>query len=189
MKALLLAGYILENRRDTLSALSMLDSGQLWIDHQIELLQRYGFEVTVVVGGPESEAILRGSRLLEQCELVYDTNDEHRTILTNLRAGLHTVIRHCFVLPIQKPCPERVIFQASLRQYFTSAYSSKAHVVWPAIQGQWPALITPIGRRFLLRNDDIQDLYETRVLAEQATLKPITSQVINSESALSDWTG
>lgn len=157
------------------------------LDWQIQNLENLGHEVVVVFGGKESDLILRGSQKIQNCDIIYDTNDDEITWSTNLRSGLYGVKRHCFVLPIYIPCPPAQVWRDIETHLFRHALDRKAHIIKPhrpekgLLQPGFPWLVTARGKNFILFNDNIDPWQDTGlIISRTPTLsKSITSLVKN----------
>lgn len=100
MRVLLLAGYQSSLPSD---ALLPDEKGRFKLDGHIDQLLAMGIpldDITVVLGGADSEDILRRSRRIESCELIYDTNGSEVSLTTNLRAGLAAFTQPILVLKV-----------------------------------------------------------------------------------------
>ncbi|MEZ4872816.1 MAG: hypothetical protein R2827_11395 [Bdellovibrionales bacterium] len=88
-----------------------------WIDHQIDRLMSFGHAVTVVLGGESAEEILIKSESLIRAELVFDTNGVNTSLYTNIQAGVFAVENFACTLPIDVPCPDRIIWDRLRHHY------------------------------------------------------------------------
>lgn len=149
MEVLLLSGY-----RPQPLGLDTHPDGELWIDHQIRCLKEMKLTPVVVLAGSHADEILRKSRCLETCELVFDANDNNSNLYSNLRAGLHATKDACFVLPVEVPAPPEGQWKLLKAELVREGILTAHHVIhgecaaWQ--QTGFPLLITPVGNRVIL---------------------------------------
>jgi hypothetical protein len=74
----------------------------LRLDQQLEVLLSTALDVGVVLSGEDGDKILRQSRWIQYCELIYDTHNTEANFMTNLHAGLYTVRGEAIALPLQE---------------------------------------------------------------------------------------
>lgn len=161
MKLLLLAG---DDSVDSGSLVALRPMGrQIWIDWQIERMQTLGFEIGVVLAGPLSEVILQASRRIQDCDLVYDTATPHFHLLSNLRAGLYSVVKDALALPIFTPCPQRGILHKILHHPHRCAVPG-LHIAQPyfpssgSLHPGYPIYVSKKGNELLKWDDEIDSL-------------------------------
>lgn len=164
MNTILLAGFQDSEKKNS----GMIEfNGQLWIDWQIEQLLSLGHQVTVVLGDVHSELLLSESKLIKMCDLVFDTN-EITTLMTNLRAGLHSVVRHSNILPITTPAPHSEAWNRLSDHYFRiNAEKFDLLRSFCPIDGQmhegFPLIVTRVGAKKIKANEEIKSLTDSRL--------------------------
>ena len=84
MKVLLLAGC-----QSNIDSLVQDHYGEPLIDFQINKLLGYGYEVTIVVSGDQADDLLRSSRSIKYCELVFDANKDGNIDIYVSSGGYH----------------------------------------------------------------------------------------------------
>ncbi len=103
MKITLLTGSF-ENERNICYSLEKVND-EYFIDYQLQNILKLRCEVDVVLGYQYSEEIMRSSRFLKQCNIVFDPNEKEGSRLSNLFAGLYSLYGEGFFLPIQYHSP------------------------------------------------------------------------------------
>jgi len=147
MKVLLLASIPPKNK--IIPALIKYQ-GENLLDWQVSQLQKYGYEVIVVIGNEMGDEILKSCKKIADCELVVDVNDEPNWA-TGLKSGLAVVHRECFVLPVVVPCPEKSVWDRIHRHLYRIGYYNEFHVGCPfcPVKGEmvpgYPLMITRHG--------------------------------------------
>ena len=149
MKVILLAGHTTA----TTKALEV-KNGVLRIDTQVDRLEAMKYEVIIVAAGDAAENLLRLSRTIERCELVFDTHGEEASLLTNLRAGLFATEEAVFVLPANVDIPDQICFQAMINAYFKAGLRTENHGFW---FNDYPLLVTRNGNAFFRKASDLKD--------------------------------
>lgn len=165
MKALLLAGH--QNSVDQPTALIPFKD-QLWIDWQITQLHNMGYEVGLVIGDKHSERILAESEKVGACDFIFDTNGENTTLMSNLRSGVFSVSRICFVLPIGTPAPYKEVWQKLIDHYYrinAEKYDLLKSFcpVGKKMQAGYPFLVTRTGVQKFKHLKDINSLEDERL--------------------------
>lgn len=165
MKALLLSGY----RRDLSGAYALKNHfGNHMIDYQIERLRACCNEIVVVLAGTESEEILRHSRLLQNCEMIFDSHNGESSLLSNLRAGLEHSPEWVVALPVELPCPEPEVFLKLQTAYIQAGLTCDWDMLTNAHPGRmdlrfFPLLITRSGNHVFRKTPDLADLEDPRL--------------------------
>ncbi len=162
MKTLLLSGYSLTPEPEESFALKELHGIRI-IDWQIRRLKSLGSEVVVVLGGTDSEDLLRKSQLLRYCELVFDTHGEQVSRWTNLQSGLESGPGWSFALDIKHPAPDLSTFKQLRDRYLIDGLNSPSHV-YCATPKRSPWLVSRSGRQFIKSTNDINSLEDSRLL-------------------------
>lgn len=164
MDVLLLNGY-----RNQPMGLSQSEDGEVWIDYQIRCLKTLGLTPTVVLAGDHADQILRVSRQLETCELVFDTNGPEANLFSNLRAGLHVTEDACFVLPLEIPAPPEAAWKQLKYELITHGLLTSHHIFQlPMNEGApwqygFPLLVTAVGSKTILNLKDATGLTDHRI--------------------------
>lgn len=146
MKALLCAGFEKEF--------------PIRLDTHIAHLEKMNFEIVVVIGGFNSEQVLCQSQLLERCELVFDTNDNELSLLSNIRAGMHTTEDSILVHPAGSDLINERSFQELVKAYYHAGLRTESHGFWT---GDFPLLITRSGNQFFRKAADLTGLNDPRI--------------------------
>ncbi len=166
MDALLLAGYRsifpvpLGLEKDVL--------GTHLLDNQIARLKAIGLSPIVVLAGENADLVIRSSRQLEDCELVYDTNGHEANILSNIRSGLRATEEACFVLPVEIPMPAESHWRHLKAELIHEGFLTKIHIFQVGAKGApwhfgFPILISAVGRRALLGLENPTGLSDRRL--------------------------
>lgn len=177
MKAFLLAGYR-ESQNPAFPFALRPYEGQTLLDWQIQQLKRSRFEVCVILAREESEVIIRTSRLVHDCELIFDTSDKDANLVSNARAGMAITTDQAIILPVDQICPPpeslSLLVKASARaglrtstHFFTLADLN--NLPDPAL---FPLLITRCGNDFLKKTTDLNNFGDTRFVYNQASTSP-----------------
>ena len=179
MRTLLLCGYRsgvgLERRTD----------GKLIVDQRISELQKLGCEVICVLAGGDADEILRSSRKLMDTELVFDTNGDAATLITNLKAGLaSTDGESCFAIPLEVAPPSAELWH-TLHSHLRNQGFHTPVCVLQAVETQgapwhygFPLLFTRSGNTLLREVTGFTSLVDTRlkyqhvVFSTEANLAP-----------------
>ncbi len=158
MDVLLLAGYRVDCAQTQIELL----------DEQIIKLKSLGLTPTVVLSGPFADEVLRNSKPLRDCELVYDTNDQP-TLMTNLKSGIHVTTHTCFALPLEIPCPPKEHWVALKLAFQRAGFTIKSSFLQLTdAQGapcHWgfPLFVTRLGRHLLLNEENLTSLTDPRL--------------------------
>ncbi|MCH2534463.1 MAG: hypothetical protein MK008_08490 [Bdellovibrionales bacterium] len=149
-------------------SLTKLPDGSIFIDQQIRTLRQLGFEPYVILDETNAEEILRQSKELEDCEIIYDTV-EKPNVCTNLQAGLFAVQRFCFALPITTPAPPKGVWNQLSRVFFHHGDRIDRDIIqtfysaFGSILPGYPLLITPRGCRRIKSFDIFNSLNDKRI--------------------------
>lgn len=101
MRAILLAGYK-PTTGDNVPWLETEDQIPI-LEKRLQDLRQITHRSVVVLAGNSADRALSECRSLDRCELVFDTNGDSSTLLSNLRAALHTGTDPAIVLPVELP--------------------------------------------------------------------------------------
>jgi hypothetical protein len=157
MDVLILAGYKKNHSLDP-----------VLLDRQIERTREMGLNPIVVLSGKYADETLRRSLLLSSCELVFDTNDEDVSLMTNLKAGIQMVAETCFVLPVEVPAPPSEAWKALKIAFQTSGFTTKFALLQLTDQqgAPWnwgfPLFVTRFGRHLLLNEENLTSFFDPR---------------------------
>lgn len=167
MTTLLLAGYRTSSTLEAHFSLRTYNSQNL-LDFQIQSLRQFCNEIVVVLAGGASEQVLRASKLIHECELVYDTEENDANLISNLRAGLHHTENWVFTLPVDYPCPKPEKFQRLLGAYTRDGWGSQSFL-WTAGEVNspspsfFPLLVTRNGNAFIRKTKDLFSFEDQRL--------------------------
>lgn len=176
MDVLILAGYR-NDSYETLLKRERLDSPIL-LDLQIQRVRSLGLNPIVVLSGPHTDEVLRRSISLSECELVFDTNEDNVNLMTNLKAGIHTISQTCFVLPVEVPCPDKQAWVALKLAFQKTGFSTQKAVIQLTNQqgAPWhwgfPLYVTRLGRHLLLKEPDLHSLLDPRLTYFHSVFEP-----------------
>lgn len=165
MDVLLLCGY----RPNEPIGLEQDSDGFIFLDYQIHRLQNIGLSPIVVVSGAYAEPLIRQSKFLESCELVFDTNDKEANLFTNVRAGLKTCEQACFVFPAEVPVPPEIIWKQLKIDLLRKGFSTDIHAFQVATPkgAPWhygfPVLLSNFGRKSFLNIKNLGGLTDRRL--------------------------
>lgn len=165
MDVLLLGGY----RNQPMGLQRNKEDGELWIDFQIRTLKEIGLSPIVILAGAHADNVLRVSRQLETCELVFDTNGTEANLFSNLRAGLHVTSDACFVLPVEIPAPPETAWKQLKAELVQHGLLTSHHVFQlPMAEGApwqygFPLLVTAVGGKMILNLKDATGLTDERI--------------------------
>lgn len=149
MKTLLLTGY------ESSSTKALENEGdRLRVDAQIARLEAMKFEVVVVMGGDSAESLLRLSKSIERCEIVFDTHGTETNLITNLQAGLFSTEEAVFALPSNVDIPDQVSFHHMINSYYRAGLRTETHGFW---FNDYPLLVTRSGNEFFRKASDLKD--------------------------------
>jgi hypothetical protein len=162
MKVLLLCGY----RPKSKIGLQKNAAGQTLLDVRIEQLQAMKMNPVVVLSGGQADELLRESRLLSTCELVFDVHDNEATLFTNLKSGLKITDDAVFMIPLEIDPPAETDWKHLKTQLLREGFLTSFHAFQladekgtPTHHG-FPLLISAVG------NKVIQDLKEPKGLTD-----------------------
>ncbi len=162
MNCLLLAGYRPSTEEDLLG-FKETENGSFQLREAITSLKEMGHTVTVVLSGNIADEQLLRCREIMDCELVFDTNGEQCSLLTNVRSGLEAVDNHCFVFPVELKIPPPQIWKGLLAQLQMVGYATASHIFRSEIGHQFPLLLTRKGREVILDDTQITSFLDTKL--------------------------
>lgn len=163
MKITLLAGNF-ENPKNLLYALEKVNN-QIFIDYQLEKLLALNYEVDVVLGYRYSEEILKSSKSIRKCNIIFDPNENEGRPLSNLFAGLFALYGEGFFLPIQYQSPDLSDWQRIIQRLF-QVTNEGFHILRPycPIQGSmkagYPLGVSRPAREIFMKNRKIDYIEE-----------------------------
>jgi hypothetical protein len=128
------------------------------LDQHITHLENLNYEVLVVLGDRHSEQILRHSRRLEHCELVFDTHGDHNTLLTNIRAAAFATEDAFLVCNALDPLAPAGELQELINAFYRAGFRTPVQGFWI---GSLPLLITRSGNLWLRDHSDLGTLVDS----------------------------
>lgn len=192
MKAVILAGDFNGLDKTPTRALEPYQ-GTTIIDHQIEALQNLSLEVVVVLNYGDCEDILRCSRKLAECELIFDPNEDS-DFFSQLSAGAHSTEERFFALPLHIPAPGSEVWARMEHHFYKKAFDTACHLFQPfcpqkgEMLAGFPLLVTRHGvelfrsrRKFSSLEDEAIHISKVPVLTAE-----ILNQFPSSKSSLRD---
>jgi len=159
MKTLLLAGHYSGNPEKS-PALQIVQQ-ELYISRYIRALRQLPYEITIVLGGDDSEEILRKCRDIESCEIVFDTHGKDASEWTNIKAGVWATNDWIIVHSISSPI---ALMNESLylaQQNAQVVAHSGIHLL--ATESS-PLLITREGNQFIKNQKDLTGFEDPRLM-------------------------
>lgn len=159
MKTLLLAGHYFGEQHE--SPALKITQQETQITRAIRALQQLPYEITVVLGGSDSEEILRNCRLLENCELVFDTHGYEASLWTNMKAGVWATNDWMLVHTLESamaPLNESLYL---VQQNVQLGAKSGVHLL---TLDKSPLLITREGNQFLKTQKDLTGFEDPRLM-------------------------
>jgi hypothetical protein len=155
MKTILLCGYRQTEANEEILGRTQDSNGVSLLDRKIARLKELGHEVVCVLAGNSADELLRTSQSLEDCELIFDTNDAAATLASNARAATFALENEaCFLHPLEIPLPPPAVWHFLMHELAKVGYAT-SHAVLQAIgtpcQFGFPLLLTRNGAK-LLRN-------------------------------------
>lgn len=167
MKVALLAGD--RNGLDQIPTRALeVYEGELLLDRQIRDLQSLGLEIVTILNFGDCESILRASRLLAECELIFDPNDTS-DFFSQLSAAALGCDERFFVLPLHTPAPSKPTWLRLEHHFYKKAGESESHVFQPFcprkgdLLGGFPLLITRAGIKIFRSGRNFTALSDTRL--------------------------
>lgn len=159
MKTLLLAGHHIGETH--LSPALQVTQQELQITRAIRALKQLPYEITVVLGGDDSEDILRGCRLLESCELVFDTNGHEASLWTNLKAGAWATNDWILVHTLESATAPLDQSLYLVQQNAQLSAKSGPHII---TLDKSPLLLTREGNQFIKTQKDLTGFEDPRLM-------------------------
>lgn len=151
MKTILLCGYRKTEANEESLGLTTDANGTPLIDRKVGRLKELGHEVICVLAGNSADQLLRRSRLLESCELIFDTNDEQASLASNVRAATFGIEDEAsFIHPIEVPLPSPEIWSLLMHELAKVGYSTQAsflQALGAPCQFGFPLLLTRNGAK------------------------------------------
>ncbi|MCB0363777.1 MAG: hypothetical protein H6624_18605 [Bdellovibrionaceae bacterium] len=179
MKVALLAGD--KNGADQGSTRALEDlGGQRLIDVQIAGLQKLGLEVMAILNYGDCEDILRSSKLLSECELIFDPNEDSG-FFSQLSAACYGSEERFFALPLHTPVPAKPTWLRMEHHFYKKAHESSCALFQPfcpqrgELIAGFPLLITRKGLKLFRDERNFTSLTDERITVSRV---PILSQDI-----------
>jgi hypothetical protein len=169
MKTLLLCGYRNSEQDEDILGLERDADGVTLIDRRIGQLRALDHQVVCVLAGSHADEQLRQSRLIEDCELVFDTN-EPCNLISNTRSGAFVCDGEaCFIWPIEIPPPPIAVWNFLRNEYGKVGFAT-SHAFLQTVSPQgapchfgFPLLMTREGGKVLRKLSDLRSLVDTRL--------------------------
>lgn len=162
MNCIILAGYRPSTEEDLLG-FKQTENGSYQLRENIQTLKDYGYTVTVVLSGNLADEQLLRCREIIDCELVFDTNGNEASLLTNTRSGLAAVNDHTYIFPVELIPPKKEIFKGLLAQLQMAGYATASHIFRSEIDHQFPLLLTRKGREVILSDTEITSFLDAKL--------------------------
>lgn len=162
MNCLLLAGYRSSSNEELLG-FRETENGSFELKDAIKNLKDLGHTVTVVLSGNRADEQLLRCREIMDCDLVFDTHGDEANLLTNTRAGLHSVQDHTFVFPVELKAPPAEIWKGLLAQLQMTGYATASHIFRSEFDHHFPLLLTRQGREVILTDTQISSFLDTKL--------------------------
>lgn len=175
MRVILLAGY----RQTDVENCPWLarENGVPVLEQRIRDAFRFGQECVVILGGECADEALRVCPSLEQCELVFDTN-ENLNLLSNLRAAVKAGLDPALVLPAELRFGDVSTVRKLIGWAAQQGVRSPAHLIQVTdpsgrlVNHGFPLVLTLRGAQEILRNTTIGSLADTQLNANTVPLLP-----------------
>ncbi len=178
MKTLLLCGYRDCDDADEAVGIDRSTDDKTLIDRRITQLRQLGFDVVCVLAGNRADVQLRQCKSIESCDLVFDTNEPHCNLISNLRAGtFHLENEGAFVLPVEIPVPDQMQWRFLLNEYGRSGFGQRTTFLQlrPTLgapcQYGFPLLLTREGAKFLRDTPNLTSLVDSRLQYRQLEIE------------------
>ncbi|MCB0361741.1 MAG: hypothetical protein KDD35_03425 [Bdellovibrionales bacterium] len=185
MKLLLLAGDGNANDGQPTQALRPCSTGEIQLDRSIRNVKQLGFCIYVVLNQGNGEDVLRSSKELPSCELIFDPNDNSE-FFSLLKAGCFALEERFFVWALNLALPDPETFSRLDHHFCTKAHASPYHLIRPYSPSKgnmipgFPLLITRDGIK-LFRSERIFTSFEDPRL--QYSRVPILTKTFASSLA------
>lgn len=168
MKVILLAGYRPSDEDAPALGMQTDNDGVTLLDRRIAELRAHGFPVVCVIAGTRADEILRGSTMLAEAELVYDTNNNEATLASNLKAGLAACPGEAVLaLPVEIATPPWRVWTYLRQSWRTHLYHEPVAALQivegaPSHHG-FPLLVTRAGNAQIVKATELRSLADTRL--------------------------
>lgn len=169
MKLLLLAGYRQPLKSELALGISAHSQEASVLSKQIKKISSLGFELVVVLAGPQSEVQLRKCLELADCELAFDTSPKPN-LFTNLRGGLATTEEASLVLPVDIELTDKKVTDFLIREHAREGARTPFSIIQATdSQGApwqmgFPLLVTRNGNKLIQDTEDMVMVTDPRVL-------------------------
>ena len=160
MRVILLAGYkpCTHNNCPWLED----ENSQPRLEQRIHEARTISTNCIVVLAGQVADMILLKCPSLENCELVFDTNEEQANLLTNLRAALTLGTEPAIILPAEIPFGDVTKVKQLADVAVQHGLKAPFHMIQNEDQG-FPLVLTGTGCRELVRNKTLQGLADPQL--------------------------
>jgi hypothetical protein len=161
-------------------------NGMPFIDWQIQNLLSLNFEIYVVVDTKSSDLIIRNSKKLDECELVYDAN-YNSSFMTNFRSALYVTYNMSFILPLTEFNYPKEVYKKLMNNYLkfgsnTNFHMFQTHSIKNGIfKPIFPILITAKGNHYLRHNKSIDNLNENQLHIYNGLVKPASEPLLSPQ--------
>lgn len=162
MNCLLLAGYRPSTEEDLLG-FKETENGSFQLREAISTLKEMGHTVTVVLSGNIADEQLLRCREIMDCELVFDTNNDEVSLMSNVRSGLEAVDNHTFIFPVELAIPPAHVWKELLAQLQMAGYATASHIFRSEFGHQFPLLLTRKGREVILDDTQIDSFLDAKL--------------------------
>lgn len=192
MKVALLAGDLNGVDQGPTRALEAHD-GQRLIDIQIDHLKKLGLEVMAILNYGDCEDILRSSKYLSECELIFDPNEDSN-FFSQLSAACYGTEERFFLLPLHSRVPTKPTWLRMEHHFYKKAHESACHLFRPfcpqkgdLIPG-FPLLITRKGLNLFREQRNFTSMDDERIIVSRVPIlsTDVISQVPAPQSVLRD---
>lgn len=138
------------------------------IDVQISSLKQLGLNVHVVLNQGQCESILRESKELSGCELIFDPNEDSQ-FFSLLSSGCHSVNERCLIMPLHAKVPPSEVFSRLEHHFYLKAFDSHCHILRPFVPlgGQmepiFPLMATRVGVELFRSKRNFTELTDSQI--------------------------
>lgn len=174
MRVIVLAGY--KNHPTDQCPWIEKSDGVALLERRLREVRSVTDHCIVVLSGDSADEILRHCPTLENCELVFDTNQAQISLLSNLRAALKLGGDPAIVLPADiglSPGPElKELVSSAVQQGLRCPYHllqgvTQSGALW---NGGFPVLLTTTGAETILREKELTGLSDPRLQRQEIAI-------------------
>ncbi len=167
---MLLCGYRNTDPNEETLGLNLDSNGMTLIDYRISQLEARGHDIVCVLSGNSADEQLRCCPKIANTELVFDTNEDAYSLISNTRAGAFATEREAiFVLPLEVTPPAQSAWKFLLYELARIGYATPYSLL-QAVTAQgapchfgFPLLLTREGSSLLRENADMTSLVDKRL--------------------------